>query len=135
MRGKLLKEKLEKKENKFGFMKKRLKKLYLQKKKRYLKKIVGNNLKPRLSIFKSQQHIYAQIIDDNAGCTISSYSTLKLKSLNLSKTKAAYAVGVALAQLALLKNVTQVCVDRGNKNYYGRINHLAEGARHTGLIL
>ena len=119
-------------------MKKRLKKVYLQQKKRYLKKIVGNQLKPRLSVFRSHCHIYAQLIDDNTGRTLASCSTIDSK---LSKTlegtatqNAAFKVGEELAKRAIQKEIQTVVFDRGNKRYHGRVKSLAEGARQEGLI-
>jgi len=117
-------------------MKKRIKKLYIQQKKRYLKKIVGNLEKPRLAVFRSHKHIYAQLIDDQNGHTLAFSSTLS-KTLEITKTsdqKAAYLVGQELAKKAKEKEITTIVFDRGNKPYHGRIKSLAEGARNDGLI-
>lgn len=117
-------------------MKKRTKKLYLQQKKRYLKKIVGSLEKPRLSVFRSHKHIYAQLIDDEKGHTLA-YSSTLTKSLGLtsySDQKAAYIVGQDLAKKANDKQIKTIIFDRGNKPYHGRIKSLAEGARADGLL-
>ena len=133
-----LKEKLEKKVNKNFSMKKNIKKLYLQQKKRYYKKIQGTTLKPRLAIYKSNNHIYAQIIDDSRAITLLSCSTMDKNVSHLldsSSTKeAAYQVGLTLAQKAGIKQISNVVLDKGNKAYYGRIQSLATGARKNGLI-
>lgn len=126
-------------------MKKKTKKLYLQKKKRFLKKIVGSLKKPRLCVFRSHNHIYAQLIDDKNGNTLTSCSTLD-KSLsskileNFSKIdstfspqSASFLVGENLAKKAIEKHITNVIFDRGKKPYHGRIKSLAEGARSKGL--
>lgn len=116
-------------------MKKKVKKLYIQQKKRYLKKIVGTIEKPRLSIFRSHKHIYAQLIDDKHGHTLCFSSTLD-KNLGISKTNnqvASVLVGTDLAKKALKKEIKAVVFDRGNKPYHGRIRSIAEGARIEGL--
>ena len=119
-------------------MKKKSKKLYLQQEKRYLKKVVGSLEKPRLSVFRSHNHIYGQLIDDTTGKTLAASSTLTkgLFDENTSKaTKdAAFKVGEDLAVKALEKNISFVVFDRGNRPYHGRIEQLAEGARSKGLI-
>lgn len=120
-------------------MKKHVKKIYLQQKKRYLKKIKGTPEKPRLSVFRSHQHIYAQLIDDKNGKTLAFSSTLDPQVTPLIERKAAsqqasYAVGENLAKKALGKEVSTVAFDRGNKPYHGRIKSLAEGARNAGLV-
>jgi large subunit ribosomal protein L18 len=117
-------------------MTQRTKKLYLQQKKRYLKKIVGNIEKPRLAVFRSHKHIYAQLIDDENGITLAASSTLEknLKFTSTSTKEAAYLVGQDLAKKALQKEITCVVFDRGEKPYLGRIKNLAEGARADGLI-
>ena len=98
-----------------------------QQKKRYLKKIVGNQEKPRLSVFRSHKHIYGQLIDDKNGHTLAFSSTLN-KSLNIensSDQKAAYIVGQDLAKKATEKDITTIVFDRGNRLYHGRIKSLA----------
>ena len=119
-------------------MKKKVKKLYLQNKKRSLKKIVGTEEKPRLAVFRSHKHIYAQLIDDTNGCTLASSSTIsKDLTVTLESTSnqtAAFLIGENLAIKALKKEITFVVFDRGNRPYHGRIKKLAEGARNKGLI-
>ena len=117
-------------------MKKTQKKLYVQQKKRYLKNIVGNTEKPRLSVFRSHKHIYGQIIDDETGHTLAFSSTLN-KTLGIKNTankEAAYLVGQDLAKQATAKDIKTIVFDRGNRPYHGRIQSLAEGAREQGLI-
>jgi large subunit ribosomal protein L18 len=118
-------------------MKKNIKKIFLQQKRRYLKKIVGSNEKPRLSVFKSHKHIYGQLIDDNSRHTLAFASTLSPefpKNIKVtSNQEAASRVGEILAKKALEKNITKVVFDRGSKPYHGRIKSLAEAARKEGL--
>jgi large subunit ribosomal protein L18 len=117
-------------------MKKRDKKLYSQEKKRYLKKIIGNFERPRLAIFRSHKHIYAQLIDDKNGFTLLSSSTLEKtfpSSLSTSTKSASYEVGLRVGQKALEKNFKSIIFDRGIRPYHGRIQSLAEGARKAGL--
>jgi len=117
---------------------KKQKKIYLQQKKRYLKKIVGTVSKPRLAVFRSHKHIYAQLIDDKNGTTLVFSSTLeksfKQKNEKTSNKLASFNVGKNLAQKAKSKNLNNVIFDRSNKPYHGRIKELAEGARTEGLI-
>jgi large subunit ribosomal protein L18 len=119
-------------------MKKKLKKLYSQQKKRYLKKIIGTSEKPRLSVFKSQKHIYAQLIDDKQGHTLAFSSTLDKKfadeKISSATQTASLWVGENLAKKALDKKITTIVFDRGNKPYHGRIKNLADGARKQGLV-
>lgn len=119
-------------------MKKRVKKLFLQAKKRSLKKIIGTVEKPRLSVFRSHKHIYAQLIDDKNGHTLAFSSTLDKEiapTLTVTATKeAAFLVGQQLAKKALIKQINTVVFDRGNRPYHGRIQKIAEGAREQGLI-
>lgn len=99
------------------------------------KRITGTKLRPRLSVFKSLNHISAQIIDDLAGRTIVAASTLD-KTLKLTKTgnsEAAAAVGNLLAEKAKAAGVADVAFDRGGFRYHGRIKALADAARKGGL--
>ena len=119
-------------------MKKKLKKVYLQQKKRYLKKIVGSAQKPRLSVFRSHQHIYAQLINDQISQTLI-FSSTRDKEIRTELTvstatqAASFLVGQNLAIKAKAKNISTVIFDRGNRPYHGRIQKLAEGARESGL--
>ncbi len=93
--------------------------------------------RPRLSIFRSNKHIYAQIIDDINQKTLASASTvskeLKGKVTKSSDVKAAVEVGKLIGELAKKANVTQVVFDRGSYLYHGKIKALADAARETGL--
>lgn len=95
-------------------------------------KIKGTAERPRLAVFRSSQHIYAQVIDDTIGKTLVAASTLEVK-VEGTKTDAARAVGEAVAKKALEKGITKVVFDRGGNLYHGRIQALAEGAREAGL--
>lgn len=122
----------------FIYMKKGLKKIYLQQKKRFLKKIVGSLDKPRLAVYRSHKHIYAQLIDDKNGHTLAFSSTLdKGLASQITVTanqEASLLVGQDLAKKALAKEITKIVFDRGNRPYHGRIKNVAEGARNAGLI-
>jgi large subunit ribosomal protein L18 len=100
-------------------------------------KISGSVRVPRLSVFRSLKHIYAQIIDDDAGCTLVSASTLDAdvrdQVAGLSKTEQAKVVGRRLAEKALLRGVEQVVFDRGGYLYHGRVKALADASRESGL--
>jgi len=96
-------------------------------------KIAQNLGIPRLSIFRSNQHIWAQIIDDKHGKTLVSASTKTVKEAKGTKSEKATAVGQAIAALALEKKVINVRFDRGNYRYHGRVKALADGARSGGL--
>jgi len=89
--------------------------------------------KPRLSIFRSLNHIYAQIIDDARGATLASCSSLVLKEVTGDKKEIARAVGAELARRAKEQGVETVVFDRGRFLYHGRVHALAEGARKEGL--
>jgi len=104
---------------------------------RIRKKVMGTPSRPRLNVFKSNANIYAQVIDDLAGVTITSASTLD-KDLNSAlkstgNADAAKAVGAAVAKKALEKGVKDVVFDRGGYIYHGRIKALADAAREAGL--
>jgi large subunit ribosomal protein L18 len=93
-------------------------------------KAVGH--RPRLSVFRSSKHIYAQIIDDSQAKTLVAASDSAFDSKE-SKTAKAKLVGQAIAQKALKKKITQVVFDRGPYKYHGRVKALAEAAREKGL--
>ena len=95
-------------------------------------KINGTPERPRLSVFRSTNHIYAQIIDDTVGNTLVAASTLEFKAEG-TKTEAAKQVGEMIAKKALEKGITKVVFDRVGNLYHGRIQALAEGAREAGL--
>lgn len=93
--------------------------------------------KPRLSIFRSERHIYAQIIDDAKGITLCAASTLEKNLRGIEKTSncdAAGKVGIMLAGRAVEAGVREVVFDRGGYNYHGRVKALADGARSAGLV-
>lgn len=105
---------------------------------RVRKKISGTSERPRLNVFRSNGHIYAQIIDDVAGNTLASASTLD-KALRgdlsgQSPQESAKAVGKALAERAKSKGIENVVFDRGGYPYHGRVKALAEGSREGGLV-
>ncbi len=98
-------------------------------------KIKGDAKKPRLCVFRSSNHIYAQLVDDDKGRTIiavNDYSDLGKKSKD-KKAGIARRVGILLAEKAKDKNIESVVFDRGGYKYHGRIKALAEGAREAGL--
>ena len=113
------------------------KKIYDKKHLRVRKNISGTAERPRLSVYRSLNHIYAQVINDVDGVTIAAASTLEpgLKDnlANGSNTEAAKAVGSLIAQKAKDKGVSKVVFDRGGNIYHGRIKALAEAARESGL--
>jgi large subunit ribosomal protein L18 len=96
----------------------------------------GTEQRPRLNVFRSLQHIYAQVIDDTSGTTLAAASTNEpdaRTSLSGSKTDRARAVGKTIAERAREKGVSAVVFDRGGYLYHGRIKALADGAREAGL--
>ncbi|CEE00006.1 MULTISPECIES: 50S ribosomal protein L18 [Bacillaceae] len=98
-------------------------------------KISGTPERPRLTVFRSNKHIYAQLIDDTKGVTVASASTLD-KEINLESTsniEAAAKVGELVAKRALEKGYKSVVFDRSGYLYHGRIQALADSARETGL--
>lgn len=104
---------------------------------RLRKRIEGTSERPRLAVFRSQQHIYAQLIDDSQGRTLAAASTLdpelKKDLANGRTIEAATAVGKAVAERAKAKGIESVVYDRGGFLYHGRIAALAEAAREAGL--
>ncbi len=99
----------------------------------------GTSTKPRLAVFRSNKHIYAQIIDDVAGCTIVSASTMEKALIaesavkHTSTVEAAKAVGSVVAKRALDKGIETVVFDRGGYIYHGKVQALADAAREAGL--
>ena len=100
---------------------------------RLRKKVSGTPDRPRLSVFRSNVHIYAQVIDDVAGRTLAAASTVEKESSDGTKTEQATAIGKLVAQRALDAGVTKVVFDRGGFQYHGRIKALADAAREAGL--
>jgi len=101
---------------------------------RVRKKISGTSARPRLSVFRSAKHIYAQIIDDEAGVTLAAASSVQ-KSVDAAgkKIDVAKQVGLALAELCKGKEISTVSFDRSGFRYHGRVRAVAEGAREGGL--
>ncbi|CAM3934717.1 50S ribosomal protein L18 [Mesobacillus zeae] len=98
-------------------------------------KLSGTAARPRLNVFRSNKHIYAQLIDDVKGVTLASASTIE-NELNLESTcnlEAAQKVGELVAKRAVEKGVSEVVFDRGGYLYHGRIQALADAARENGL--
>ncbi|GAB4480519.1 MAG: 50S ribosomal protein L18 [Anaerolineae bacterium] len=104
---------------------------------RVRKHVVGTPTRPRLNVFRSSKHIYAQIIDDSIGHTLASASTvdvaLRGETGGKNKTEQAALVGRLLAERALDAGVKQVVFDRGGYRYHGRVKALADAAREGGL--
>ncbi|OGN92242.1 MAG: 50S ribosomal protein L18 [Chloroflexi bacterium RBG_13_48_17] len=112
----------------------------LARKRRHIRvraRVKGTATKPRLCVFRSLNQIYAQIVDDSAGHTLVSASSLDAeirdKVTGKKKTESAELVGSLVAQRALSKGVKQIAFDRGGYKYHGRVKALAEAARKAGL--
>lgn len=99
---------------------------------RVRKNVRGIADRPRLAVFRSSNHIYAQVIDDDRGHTLAAAGSLELK-LEDVKTEVAKAVGTEVAKRALAAGVTKVVFDRGGYKYHGRVKALADAARSEGL--
>lgn len=101
------------------------------------KKILGSAAKPRLSVFRSLKHIYAQLIDDQAGATVVSVSSLaediKKGQEKGGKISVSKLIGMELAKAAKAKGIETVVFDRNGYQYHGRVKAVAEGAREGGL--
>lgn len=99
--------------------------------------VSGTADRPRLNVFRSLAHIYAQVIDDKTGVTLVSASTvdteLRAEMTGKKKAEQAKVVGQAVAKRALAKGLTKVTFDRGGYRYHGRVKALADGAREGGL--
>ena len=110
----------------------------LKRKKRIRKKIHGTPQRPRLSVFRSARHIYAQIIDDTSGRTLAAASTVDQQAKDAPKFKnkvaAANFVGKLVGERALNQGIKEVVFDRNGFLYHGRVKSLSEGARKAGLI-
>jgi len=109
----------------------------LRRRKHVRKRVFGTPERPRLNVFRSLRHIYAQVIDDTSGHTLASASTLdpevRPQVEGLNKTEQARIVGRVLAARALEKGVTRVVFDRAGYKYHGRVKALADAAREGGL--
>ena len=100
---------------------------------RIREKLSGTAERPRLNVFRSLNHIYAQVIDDQKGETIVAASTLALKAKTGGNVAAAREIGKAIAERAREKGIKRVVFDRGGFLYHGRIKALADAAREAGL--
>ena len=102
---------------------------------RVRKTVAGTLQRPRLAVYRSLTHIYAQVIDDEQGRTLAAASDVEkeLRDVQGNKSERAKAVGVALAQKAKAAGVTAVVFDRGGNRYHGRVKALADAAREGGL--
>jgi large subunit ribosomal protein L18 len=100
---------------------------------RLRKRIEGTSERPRLAVFRSLQHIYAQIIDDSTGTTIAAASSQEKDLKAAGNAEGAKKVGEALAKRAKDKGINAVVFDRGGFRFHGRVASLAEGAREGGL--
>jgi large subunit ribosomal protein L18 len=96
-------------------------------------RVIGTAERPRLNVFRSLNHIYAQVIDDTRGHTITAASTLDTDVAQANKIEEATNVGKLVAERAKALGITRVVFDRGGYLYHGRIKALAEGAREGGL--
>jgi large subunit ribosomal protein L18 len=96
-------------------------------------KVKGTAKRPRLSVFRSQKHLYAKLVDDTTGKVVASISDLKLKRKS-SRIESAASMGKLLALSAKEKGILKVVFDRGGYKYHGSIKALAEGAREGGLV-
>ena len=109
-------------------------KRYLKRKVRVRSRITGTEARPRLSVFRSNTHIYGQLINDEKGVTIVSFSDKLLKKgEKATKIQLAEKVGEELAKMAIAKKVKLVTFDRNGFRFHGRVKALAEGARKGGL--
>ncbi len=108
-----------------------------RRKARIRRSLAANSGRPRLSVFRSSEQIYAQVIDDSKGVTVASASTLEKEMREALKTganiEAAKQIGLRIAERAKAAGITQVVFDRGGDLYHGRVKALAEGAREGGL--
>ena len=104
-----------------------------KKKLRIRRRVKGTPERPRLCVFRSTRHIYAQLIDDTKGVTIVSASTLDTEGVKGVTKDTAKAIGAEIAKRALSKNIKDVVFDRNGYLYHGRVKALADGAREAGL--
>ena len=96
-------------------------------------KVRGSAARPRLAVFRSLTHIYAQLVDDDAGKTLAAASSLDTKDAKGKRTELAKSVGTLLGDRAKQKGVTEVVFDRGGYRYHGRVKALADGVRAAGV--
>jgi large subunit ribosomal protein L18 len=109
----------------------------LRRKERVRKKVQGTDERPRICVFRSNKHVYAQVISDNQGVTLASVSTLSKDLLGTATSNkgvsAAKQVGIALAKVCKEKNITRAVFDRNGFLYHGQVKAVADGAREGGL--
>ncbi|MFC1514533.1 50S ribosomal protein L18 [Candidatus Omnitrophota bacterium] len=114
-----------------------MKKLRKERHRRIRKKIIGTDARPRLCVFRSSKHIYAQIVNDGKAGILASVSTLskEFKGMKVkpSTQEAAYAVGKLIAEKAKKAGISKISFDRGGYKYHGKVKKLSEGAREGGL--
>jgi large subunit ribosomal protein L18 len=100
---------------------------------RVREKIRGSAARPRLAVFRSIEHIYAQLIDDDSGKTLVAASSVEAKDTKGKKSERAKAVGAALGEKAKAKGIAEAVFDRGGYRYHGRVKALGDAARSAGL--
>ena len=100
---------------------------------RIRRKLAGTGVRPRLNVYRSLNHIYAQVIDDSKGVTVVSASTVAAKAKTGGNVAAAKEIGKQIAERAKEKGITKVVFDRGGYLYHGRVKALADAAREAGL--
>jgi len=100
---------------------------------RVRRRVRGTDVKPRLCVFRSNRHMYAQIISDESGRTLVAASTVALEGTSTGNKGAARKVGERIAQLCQERSITQVVFDRNGFLFHGRVKEVAEGARAAGL--
>jgi len=100
---------------------------------RIREKLAGSAERPRLNVYRSLNHIYAQVVDDQKGETLASASSLALKLKTGGNVAAAKEIGKAVAEQAVAKGIKRVVFDRGGYLYHGRVKALADAAREAGL--
>src|SRR5947209_788969 len=109
----------------------------LRRRRHVRRKIVGTSERPRLSVFRSSKHIYAQLIDDLSGATLAAASSVAADVRGAvpygGNVKAAQAVGRRIAEVAKERSITKAAFDRGHYRYHGRVKALADAAREGGL--
>ncbi|KKT81020.1 MAG: 50S ribosomal protein L18 [Candidatus Azambacteria bacterium GW2011_GWA1_44_9] len=101
--------------------------------KRIRAKIKGTAERPRLSVFRSNRHIFAQLIDDIAGKTIAAVSDKEIKPKGKTKKTVAYEIGKLLSKKAVEKDIKETVFDRGGYKFHGAVSEIAKGAREGGL--
>jgi large subunit ribosomal protein L18 len=106
---------------------------FIQRRRRVRAKVEGSSLRPRISVFKSNKFMYAQVIDDSKGKTLAAVRESEIKD-KATKMEVAGLLGELLAKKSLVKKVTTVVFDKGGYRYHGRVKALADGARKGGLI-